>query len=216
MKRSLAPMLAIFLSAPLAVFAQTAPAPAPVKADPAKAQQIVTQVCAACHGADGNSVAPANPKISAQHAEYLAKQLRDFKAVNNQPPARKSAVMNGIAAPLTDEDIRNLSAYFAQQTPKPGTARDKELVAIGEKLYRGGNPATGVPACMACHAPNGAGIPTQFPRLAGQHADYTLAQLRLFRTGERANDGGKMMRVIAGKMSEQEMRAVADYIAGLR
>ena len=112
--------------------------------------------------------------------------------------------------------MRNLGAYFSQQAAKPGSARDKELVAIGEKLYRGGNAASGVPACMACHAPNGAGIPIQFPRLAGQHADYTLAQLKLFRSGERANDGGKMMRVIAGKMSDQEMRAVAEYIAGLR
>lgn len=193
--------------------AQTAPAT--VKADPAKAQQIVTQVCAACHGADGNSVAPANPKLAGQIGDYLVKQLRDFKPVNGQP-VRKSPVMNGIAAPLTDEDIRNLSAYYSQQAAKPASARDKELVAIGEKLYRGGNAARGVPACMACHAPNGAGIPSQFPRLAGQHADYTLAQLKLFRSGERANDGGKMMRVIAGKMSDQEMRAVAEYIAGLR
>lgn len=206
-------VLAFCFAASGPVWAQTAPAA--VKADPAKAQQIVTQVCAACHGADGNSVAPANPKLAAQNAEYLTKQLRDFKPVNGQP-ARKSPVMNGLAAPLSEEDMRNLGAYFSQQAAKPGLARGKELIAIGEKLYRGGNAASGVPACMACHAPNGAGIPIQFPRLAGQHADYTLAQLKLFRSGERANDGGKMMRVIAGKMSDQEMRAVAEYIAGLR
>lgn len=213
MKRNTAIVLASFFAASTLMAAE--PVPVAVKADPAKAQQIVTQVCAACHGADGNSIAPANPKLAMQHAEYIAKQLRDFKSVNGKPPARKSAVMNGLAAPLTDEDIRNLGAYFAQQTAKPGSARDKDLVAIGEKLYRGGNAGSGVPACMACHSPNGAGIPIQFPRLAGQHADYTLAQLKLFRSGERANDGGKMMRVIAGKMSEQEMRAVAEYIAGL-
>lgn len=213
MKRIEALVMASFLAVSTPLIAQTAPVA--VKADPAKAQQIVTQVCAACHGADGNSVAPANPKLSAQHPEYLAKQLRDFKSINGKPPERKSAVMNGIAAPLTDDDMRNLGAYFGQQTAKPGSARDKELVALGEKIYRGGNPASGVPACMACHSPNGAGIPTQFPRLSGQHAEYTLTQLKLFRTGERANDGGKMMRVIAGKMSDQEMRAVAEYIAGL-
>lgn len=213
MKRIEALVMASLLAVSTSLIAQTAPVA--VKADPAKAQQIVTQVCAACHGADGNSVAPANPKLSAQHPEYLAKQLRDFKSINGKPPERKSAVMNGIAAPLTDDDMRNLGAYFGQQTAKPGSARDKELVALGEKIYRGGNPASGVPACMACHSPNGAGIPTQFPRLSGQHAEYTLAQLKLFRTGERANDGGKMMRVIAGKMSDQEMRAVAEYIAGL-
>lgn len=213
MKRIEALVMASLLAVSTPLIAQTAPVA--VKADPAKAQQIVTQVCAACHGADGNSVAPANPKLSAQHPEYLAKQLRDFKSINGKPPERKSAVMNGIAAPLTDDDMRNLGAYFGQQTAKPGSARDKELVALGEKIYRGGNPASGVPACMACHSPNGAGIPTQFPRLSGQHAEYTLAQLKLFRTGERANDGGKMMRVIAGKMSDQEMRAVAEYIAGL-
>lgn len=213
MKRIEALVMASLLAVSTPLIAQTAPAA--VKADPGKAQQIVTQVCAACHGADGNSVAPANPKLSAQHPEYLAKQLRDFKSVNGKPPERKSAVMNGIAAPLTDDDMRNLAAYFGQQTAKPGSARDKELVAQGEKIYRGGNPASGVPACMACHSPNGAGIPTQFPRLSGQHAEYTLAQLKLFRTGERTNDGGKMMRVIAGKMSDQEMRAVAEYIAGL-
>lgn len=207
-------VLATCFAAAAPLLAQTVPAP--VKADPAKAQQIVTQVCAACHSADGNSMAPANPKLAAQHADYLSKQLRDFKSVNGQPPVRKSAVMNGIAAPLSDEDMRNLGAYYSQQAAKPASARDKELVAIGEKIYRGGNAASGVPACMACHSPNGAGIPIQFPRLAGQHADYTLAQLKLFRSGERANDGGKMMRVIAGKMSDQEMRAVAEYISGLR
>lgn len=213
MKRTTATVLASFFAASTLMAAQSAPVVS--KADPAKAQQIVTQVCAACHGADGNSVAPANPKLATQHAEYTTKQLRDFKSINGNPPARKSAVMNGIAAPLADDDMRNLGAYFAQQSAKAGSARDKELVTIGEKLYRGGNAASGVPACMACHSPNGAGIPIQFPRLAGQHADYTLAQLKLFRSGERANDGGKMMRVIAGKMSDQEMRAVAEYIAGL-
>lgn len=180
------------------------------KGDPAKAQQIVTQVCAGCHAADGNSAAPANPKLAAQIPEYLNKQLADFKS-----GARKSAVMAGMVANLTPEDMKNLSAYYAEKEIKVGAAKDKELVALGQKIYKGGNPGTGVPACVSCHGPTGAGIPTQFPRLGGQHADYIVAQLKNFRSGDRANDAAKMMRVIASKMTDQEMKAVAEYIAGL-
>lgn len=185
-------------------------AEAPAAGDPAKASQIVTQVCAACHGADGNSAVATNPNLAGQHAEYVAKQLANFKSGE-----RKSAVMSGIAANLSDEDIKNLAAYFSEKSPKPGAAKDKELVALGSKIYRGGNAASGVPACAGCHSPNGAGIPALFPRLSGQYVDYIVAQLNGFRSGDRANDPQKMMRAIALKMTDQEMRAVAEYISGL-
>ncbi|MHB1231464.1 MAG: c-type cytochrome [Burkholderiales bacterium] len=185
--------------------------------DPAKAQPIVTQVCAACHAADGNSVTPANPKLAGQHAEYIIKQLQNFKAAVKDPNkegVRKSAVMGGIASTLSDADIVNLAAYFSEKTMKPDSA--KIPYDLGEKVYRGGDAGTGVPACASCHGPTGAGIPTQFPRLGGQHADYILAQLKAFRSGDRANDAGKMMRTIANKMSDQEMQAVANYVSGLK
>ena len=185
--------------------------PALREADPAKAQPIVNQVCAACHGTDGNSTIPANPNLAGQYPEYLTKQLLSFKSGE-----RKSPVMGGMVANLTPEDMKNLGAYFGGKKPKPGVARDKELVALGQKIYRGGNAASAVPACAGCHTPNGAGIPSQFPRLAGQHADYVIAQLRAFKSGERADDNSKMMRAIAVKLTDQEMHAVAEYISGLR
>jgi len=187
------------------------------KGDPAKAATIVNQVCAGCHAADGNSASPANPKLSGQSAEYITKQLRDFKAAATDPNkegARKSAVMSGLVASLSDQDLVNLGAYFAEKSIKPGSA--KQPYTEGEKLYRGGNAATGVPACAACHGPTGAGIPVQFPRLGGQHADYVLAQLKAFRNRDRQNDAAKMMRTIADKMTEQEMKDVANYVAGLK
>ena len=184
--------------------------------DPAKAQQIVTQVCAACHGADGNSAIPVNPNLAGQHPEYLLKQLMNFKSQNGKPAERVNPVMGGMAAPLSAEDMGNLAAYFAGQKPKPGAARDPELAKLGQSIYRGGIMAKGVAACAACHSPNGAGIPSQFPRLAGQHAEYVAAQLKAFRAGERANDPGSMMRMIAAKFSDKEIAAVAEYIAGLR
>lgn len=186
--------------------AQTAATPA----DPAKSQQIVTQVCAGCHAADGNSVNPANPKLAGQPAAYLTKQLMDFKS-----GARKSPVMQGIAASLTPDDMKNLGVYYSEKVLKPGAAKDKALVEAGQKLYRGGNPSTGVPACAACHGPNGAGIPAQFPRLGSQFPEYTAAQLKNFRSGDRANDGAKMMRTIASRMTDAEIRAVSEYISGL-
>lgn len=201
----------IALAALIGVMASaTASAATDAKVDLAKAQQIVTQVCAACHGADGNSVVPANPNLAGQPAEYITKQLMNFKSGE-----RKNAVMSGMVAALTPEDMRSLGAYFASQTPKPGVATNKALIPLGEKIYRGGDAATGVPACAGCHSPNGAGIPAEFPRLAGQHSEYVLAQLNAFRLGERANDPNKMMRTIAARMTDEEMRAVADYISGL-
>lgn len=183
---------------------------APAKGDPRKAEALVG-VCGGCHGADGNSPVTANPSLAGQVEAYLFKQLRDFKSGE-----RKSAVMSGMVASLSEDDMRNIAAYFASKAPKGGTAKDKNVALTGQKIYKGGNQGSGVPACASCHSPTGAGIPSQFPRLAGQHADYTEAQLNLFRNGERANDAARMMRVIATKMSPQEMKAVAQYIQGLR
>ncbi|MBI2312842.1 MAG: cytochrome c4 [Betaproteobacteria bacterium] len=186
------------------------------KGDPAKAQLTATQVCAGCHGADGNSPTPTNPNLAGQHAAYITKQLMNFKSADGKAAERASPVMNGMVVALTPDDMKNLGAYFAAQAPKPGTAKDKDLVVLGQKLYRGGDMGRGIPACAGCHSPNGAGIPAQYPRLAGQHADYTVAQLKGFRSGERANDPQKMMRMIAAKMSDREIQALAEYVAGLR
>jgi len=178
---------------------------------PAKktAEQTVNTVCAACHAPDGNSVITLNPKLAGQHPEYLEKQLTEFKSGK-----RANAVMSGMASMLSEEEMKDLAAYFAAKKLNPGQATKNGAGSLGEKIYRGGIAATGVPACAACHGPNGAGLPKQFPRLGGQHADYTLAQLKSFRSGERAN--APMMMAISAKMSDVEMAAVADYIQGLR
>jgi cytochrome c553 len=181
-----------------------------------KAQSIANQVCAACHGTDGNSTAPANPKIAGQGADYLNKQLRDFKAGGGKKPVRESAIMNGMVANLSEGDMKGLAAYYSGQALKPAAAADKDLAAVGQKLWRGGDMANGVPACAGCHGPAGAGIPAQFPRLAGQYADYNAAQLTAFREGRRANDPNSMMRGVAARMSDRQIRAVAEYAAGLR
>lgn len=208
-------VLAMILLTGAAISAQAETPPA--KGDAAQAQSIANQVCAACHAADGNSVAPANPKLAGQPADYITKQLRNFKAAVQDPGkdgVRKSAVMGAMVANLADQDMLNLGVYFSTKAIKSGTA--KAPYDAGQKLYRGGNAATGVPACAACHGPSGAGLPSQFPRLGGQHADYILGQLKAFRSGERSNDAGKMMRIIANKMSDQEMQAVANYASGLK
>ena len=186
------------------------------KPDSRKAQSIATQVCAACHAADGNSVAPANPKIAGQFADYLQKQLIDFKPKAGKKPARESAVMNAMVANLSEADMKNLAAYYGDQKLKPAVAADKQLVALGQKLWRGGNAGSRVPACAGCHGPAGAGIPGQYPRLAGQYAEYVAAQLKAFRDGGRANDSNGMMRGVAAHLTEREIRAVAEYAAGLR
>ena len=192
-------------------FAST-PAAAPAsKGDPKAAESIVNQVCAACHAVDGNSATAANPKLAGLNAEYINKQLTDFKS-----GARKNPVMGGIVASLSPQDMQNLAAYFSAQQPKPGTSKDQQLALIGQKIYRGGVLGAGVPACASCHGPQGKGIPVQFPRLAGQHSEYIYTQLNAFRVGERANDGAKMMRTIATKMTDADMKAVASYIQGLR
>ena len=184
--------------------------------DLARAQSIASQTCAACHAADGNSTAPANPKIAGQFPEYLNKQLVDFKAQGGKKPARESAVMMGMVANLSEADMKGLAAFYASQKFRPSAATDKNLVALGQKLWRGGNAATGVPACAGCHGPAGAGIPAQYPRLSGQFQDYVATQLRAFRDGVRANDQNGVMRGVAGRMTDREIRAVAEYAAGLR
>ncbi|MHB1143309.1 MAG: c-type cytochrome [Thiobacillus sp.] len=190
----------------------TTPAAAPAsKGDPKAAESIVTQVCVACHAADGNSATPANPKIAGLNAEYINKQLSNFKSGE-----RKNPVMAGIVKDLSPQDMQNLAAYFSAQQPKPGTSKDQELALLGQKIYRGGVQGAGVPACASCHGPQGKGIPVQFPRLAGQHGDYIYAQLNAFRLGTRANDAAKMMRSIAAKMTDADMKAVSSYIQGLR
>jgi cytochrome c553 len=184
---------------------------AAAKADPAQAQQIVTNVCAACHAADGNSASPVNPVLAGQHADYIAKQLANFKSGE-----RKNPVMVGIAATLSPQDMTNLGAYFEAQKPKIRAARNPEWVKLGQQIYRGGVADKGVAACASCHGPNGAGIPAQFARVAAQYSEYAVAQLQAFRAGERANDPGKMMRAIAARLSDQEIKSVSEYMAGLR
>jgi cytochrome c553 len=192
-------------------FANT-PAAAPAsKGDPKAAESIVTKVCVACHTADGNSTTPANPKIAGLNADYINKQLTNFKSGE-----RKNAVMAGVVKDLNPQDMLNLAAFFSVQQPKPGTSKDQELALLGQKIYRGGVQGAGVPACASCHGPQGKGIPTQFPRLAGQHGDYVYTQLNAFRIGTRQNDAAKMMRSIAAKMTDADMKAVASYIQGLR
>ena len=190
---------------------------AAAKPDLAKARQIAGQVCAACHGADGNSAAAANPNLAGQDADYITLQLAHFKA-----GIRANPTMQAMAASLSDDDMRSLGAYYAQQKPKGLAAKDPSLVKSAQQLWRGGDAANGVPACSACHSPTGAGIPKNFPRLAGQYADYTYAQLKAFKAGERGADAagrdinGRVMNAIAQKMSDAQMKAVADYAAGLR
>ena len=184
-------------------------APAKYKPDLAKGEASFTAVCAACHGADGNSGTPTYPKLAQQHPEYIVKQLSEFKS-----DKRASAVMKAYAAALSEEDMKNMAYWVTTKTAKPGFAKEKDLVTLGERIYRGGIADRQVPACAGCHSPNGAGIPAMYPRLAGQHADYGVAQLTAFRDGVRKN--GPMMTGIAAKMNDREIKAVSDYIAGLR
>ena len=167
--------------------------------------------CAGCHGVDGKSPTnPAWPKLAGQNADYIIKQLSDFKS-----GARKNPTMAPMAAPLSEQDMADLATYYASQPVQVGAASEA-LAAKGQKLYRGGDMASSVPACASCHGPAGAGNPAaKFPLLSGQQAAYTSTQLNAFKSGERANDAGRMMRNIASKMGEDEIKAVSDYIAGL-
>lgn len=181
--------------------------------DPAQAKQIVTQVCAACHGADGNSTDPAYPSLAGQGAYYLYEQLNKFKA---QGGKRASGVMSAMALRLNDDEMRGVADYFAQQTPKPAAAPDQALAEQGEAIYRGGIAARNVSACASCHGFDGSGLPPEFPRLAGQHTRYLAKQLHEFSSGRRASNSNAMMRVLAHKLSDKEIIAVARYITGMR
>jgi cytochrome c553 len=220
-------LLATFASAAifcLALWPAAAAAQAPAKPDAAKGQAIASQTCAACHAADGNSQLAANPKLAGQFYEYLHKQLVNFKPQGDKKAERENAVMAGMVAPLSPADMRDVAAYYASQKLKPAAAKDKELAALGQRIYRGGNLTSGVAACAGCHGPTGAGMPSQYPRIAGQFSEYVEAQLRAFRVGAndplnagaRANDPNGMMRAVAARMSDREIRAVAEYVAGLR
>ncbi len=205
-------MLVASFAAPLLVplTARAAEAAKPAfKPDLAKGQATSTNVCAACHTADGSRGSPANPILQGQHPEYLVKQLTEFKAGK-----RANAIMTGMASTLSEDDMKNVAAFYSGKQAKPGFAKNKDTVALGEKIYRGGIADRSVPACAGCHSPTGAGIPAQYPRLAGQHSDYTEAQLVAFRGGVRNNS--IVMTGVAAKMNDKEIKAVADYIAGLR
>jgi cytochrome c553 len=179
------------------------------KPDLAKGEASYGAICASCHGADGNSGTPAYPKLAQQHPEYLVKQLQEFKS-----DKRSNAIMKGFASALSDEDMKNIAYWVTAKKAKPGFAKDKELVTLGERIYRGGIADRQVPACAGCHSPNGAGIPSQYPRLSGQHGEYAIAQLTAFRDGIRKNS--LQMSQVAAKMNDREIKAVSDYIAGLR
>lgn len=179
------------------------------KPDLAKGEASFSAVCAACHGADGNSGIAANPKLSQQHPQYLIKQLQEFKSGK-----RNNAVMKAFATALSEDDMRNIAYWLASKSAKAGFAKDKALVAMGERIYRGGVADRQIAACSGCHSPNGAGIPAQYPRVSGQHADYTMTQLSAFRDGSRRNS--VQMGNVAAKLNDREIRAVADYMAGLR
>jgi len=185
-------------------------------ADAARGQSIANKVCAACHGADGNSPTSVNPKLASQIPEYLQKQLANFKPAAGKRAERENPIMGGMVAGLSAEDMRDVAAYYATRQAKPGVVRNRDAFALGRKIWRGGDLTKGLPACAACHGASGAGLPAQYPRLAGQYAEYTEAQLKAFRSGERRNDANKVMQAVAARMSDPEIRAVADYIAGLR
>ncbi|MBT9474831.1 c-type cytochrome [Polaromonas sp.] len=193
-----------------AVPAAAAAAPVQVaKPDLVKGAASFTAMCASCHGVGGNSGIAANPKLSQQHPEYLVKQLQEFKSGK-----RQNAIMKGFASGLSDDDMKNISYWAASQKATPGFAKEKDLVTLGERIYRGGLSDRQIPACAGCHSPSGAGMPAQYPRLSGQHAEYTAAQLTSFRDDVRKNS--LQMNQVAAKLNDREIRAVSDYIAGLR
>jgi cytochrome c553 len=215
----LAALLTALLVVPALASAQTTP-PAAEGAKPAagaNATQIVATVCAACHGTDGRGTAPTNPNLAGLPADYITLQLAHFKSGLRQNP-----IMQGFAATLSDADMVALGEYFAKQKPVTGKAHDAALAKAGQAIFRGGIAASGVPACAACHSPDGAGIPKNFPRVAGQSADYTYAQLKAFHDGARGDDkdgkdvDGHIMHTIAARLTDAEMHAVAEYMQGLR
>ncbi|OWW19436.1 c-type cytochrome [Noviherbaspirillum denitrificans] len=218
MNRVFSPFVKSLFVAMLAVssiaYAEEHKAPA---ADAAKGEQLYGSgdaargviACVGCHGPAGNSTITQNPKLGGQHAAYVAKQLADFKSGQRNNP-----IMGGIAKGLSDEDMKNIAAFLDKQEAKPGAAKNKDTVEAGKKIYRAGIAEKNVPACAGCHGASGAGIPAQFARLAGQHQDYTTAQLTAFRQGARKNS--VQMVTIAKRMSDDEIQAVSDYIGGLK
>ena len=219
LRLTLATVLAAYALCAIAQDTKPAAATAPVaakaeaakvaKPDLAKGEASYTAVCAACHGADGNSGSPENPKLAGQHPQYLVKQLQEYKSGK-----RNNAVMKGMASTLSDDDMKNVAYWLTGKTAKAGFAKDKDLVSLGERIYRGGILDRRVAACAGCHSPNGAGIPAEYPRLSGQHADYSRLQLTAFRDGVRLNS--LQMNQVAARLNDREIKAVADYIAGLR
>lgn len=224
MNRAFSPFVKSLLVAALALTAAAvqaegsahAAATAP-KADAAKGGTLFSNgdaarglpACVSCHGEAGNSTISVNPKLAGQNAGYLNKQLHNFAG-----PERNQPVMTTYAKMLSDQEKLDIATYLAAQTSKPNAAKNKDTVEIGKKIYRGGIAEKNVPACASCHGASGAGIPVQYPRLAGQHQDYTVAQLGLFKADGRKNSA--QMSTIAKRMSDDEMKAVADYIAGLK
>lgn len=209
-------LLVVMLAFATSAFASEEKTTVP-KIDPAKGATLYNEgdakrniiACVSCHGAAGNSTISLNPKLAGQHQAYLVKQMEDFTK-----PARNNAVMTMIAKGLTSEDVNNVSAYLSTQVAKPGAARNKDYVELGKKIYRGGIASISVPACAGCHGPSGAGIPAQYPSLAGQNQDYTVMQLNEFRSGVRANS--PEMVTISHRLADNEIKAVADYVAGLK
>jgi len=197
------PMALVYAS----LAAAQAPKP-PAKPDLERGKQLATTVCAACHGPDGNSTIPANPVLAGQVGDYIATQLAAFKS-----GARPSPIMQGMAAPLSPEDMRSVGAYYQAQKPAGNTARDKALATRGQALWRGGNKSIGLPACAGCHGAGGHGIAAQYPRLAGQHPDLTVGWLKAYASGARPH---AVMSLVAAKLSENDMKALAEYAAGLR
>ena len=211
-------LVVVALALPVTAITGVVSAAAPAaKADPAKGETLYTQgapdrnvpSCLSCHGAAGNSAAAINPKLAAQHPEYMHKQLQNFKE-----KSRNNPIMTPIASALSEQEMRDVGAYLASQQLKPATARNKETIELGQKIYRAGIADKGVPACAACHGPAGSGIPAQYPRIGGQFAEYTEAQLVAFRQGARKNNA--VMTAVAARMSDAEIKAVADYVAGIR
>lgn len=212
--KSIAPLLPRLLTAALVAATISAPAfgadaKAAAKPDLARGEAIANQTCVACHSFDGSRGTPANPILQDQHPEYLVKQLTDFKSGK-----RENAIMQGMASTLNEADMRNVAAFYASKQAKPGFARNKDTVRLAEGIYRGGVADRQIPACAGCHTPDGAGIPAQFPRLAGQHSEYAEAQLIAFRNGTRKN--GPMMTGVTARLNDREIKALADYMAGLR
>ena len=210
-------LIAAALVAPTLSIAAQPAAPA-AKADLAKGEATYTAICASCHGADGNSGSPANPKLAQQHPDYLVKQLQEFKSGK-----RANAIMSGMSAGLSESDMKNVAAWLASKEAKPNFAKEKDLVVLGERIYRGGVAERQIAACAGCHSPTGAGIPSQYPRLSGQHADYTVSQLNAFREhgnkgpGQNVGRGNSaQMSGVAAKLNDREINAVSDYISGLR